>query len=313
MLKKGKDFLTLLDINGEELGEILDLSDKVKNKNLFKQELFQYKDILSGKNIGMIFEKPSTRTRVSFEVAINELSGNPLYLSSKDMQLKRGETISDTAKTLSRYLDGIVIRAYSHKDVEELARNASIPVINALTDMYHPCQGIADLFTIKEKKGKIENVKIGYLGDGNNVCNSLMLGSVMSKANIVIACPYGYEPEDEVYKTAKKIADEKGCKLTVTHDPKIAALDSDVIYTDVWVSMGQEESREERENVFLPYQVNSEIISIAKDDVIFMHCLPAHRGEEVVSEVIDGKNSVVFDQAENRLHTQIALLIYIWS
>jgi ornithine carbamoyltransferase len=313
MLKKGKDFLTLLDINSEELGEILDLSDKVKNKNLFKKELFQYKDILSGKNIGMIFEKPSTRTRVSFEVAINELSGRSLYLSSGDMQLKRGESISDTAKTISRYLDGIVIRAYSHKDVEELARNASIPVINALTDMYHPCQAIADLFTIKEKKGRIENLKIGYLGDGNNVCHSLMLGSVMSKANIVIACPQGYEPKDEVYKTAKKFADENRCKLIVTHDPKIAALDSDVIYTDVWVSMGQEESREERENVFLSYQVNSEIISIAKDDFIFMHCLPAHRGEEVVSEVIDGKNSVVFDQAENRLHTQIALLIYMWS
>ncbi len=308
MLKKGKDFLTLIDVDSEELGKILYLTEKVK-----KNDLSEYRDVLSGKNIGMIFEKPSTRTRVSFEVAISKLNGKSLYLSSRDLQLKRGETISDTAKTLSRYLDGIIIRAYSHSDVEELANNASIPVINALTDMYHPCQGIADIFTIKEKKGRIRNIRIGYLGDGNNVCHSLMLGSVMSKANIVIACPHGYEPETEVYEAAKEIADNNKCKITITYDPKIAALDSDVIYTDVWVSMGQEESREEKERAFSPFQVNQNIMSIAKDDAIFMHCLPAHRGEEVISEVIDGESSVVFDQAENRLHTQIALLIYMWS
>jgi len=308
MLKKGKDFLTLFDIDSEELGKILYLTEKVK-----KNDLSEYRDVLSGKNIGMIFEKPSTRTRVSFEVAINELGGKPIYLSSRDLQLKRGETISDTAKTLSRYLDGIVIRAYSHLDVEELANNASIPVINALTDMYHPCQGIADIFTIKEKKGRIKNVKIGYLGDGNNVYHSLMIGAVMSGADINIACPHGYEPETEVYEAAKEIADNNECKITITHDPKIAALDSDVIYTDVWVSMGQEESREEKEGAFSSFQVNHNIMSIAKNDAIFMHCLPAHRGEEVISEVIDGESSVVFDQAENRLHTQIALLIYMWS
>ncbi len=308
MLKKGKDFLTLIDVDSEELGKILYLTEKVK-----KNDLSEYRDVLSGKNIGMIFEKPSTRTRVSFEVAISKLNGKSLYLSSRDLQLKRGETISDTAKTLSRYLDGIIIRAYSHSDVEELANNASIPVINALTDMYHPCQGIADIFTIKEKKGRIRNIRIGYLGDGNNVCHSLMLGSVMSKANIVIACPHGYEPETEVYEAAKEIADNNKCKITITYDPKIAALDSDVIYTDVWVSMGQEESREEKERAFSPFQVNHNIMSIAKNDAIFMHCLPAHRGEEVISEVIDGESSVVFDQAENRLHTQIALLIYMWS
>ncbi|MGB3346904.1 MAG: ornithine carbamoyltransferase [Candidatus Humimicrobiia bacterium] len=308
MLKKGKDFLTLLDIDSEELGKILYLTEKVK-----KKDISQYKNILSGKNIGMIFEKPSTRTRVSFEVAISKLNGKSLYLSSRDLQLKRGETISDTAKTLSRYLDGIVIRAYSHSDVEELANNASIPVINALTDMYHPCQALADLFTIKEKKGEIKNVKIGYLGDGNNVCHSLMIGAVMSGADINIACPHGYEPETEVYEAAKEVADNNKCKITITYDPKIAALDSDVIYTDVWVSMGQEESREEKERAFSPFQVNQNIMSIAKDDAIFMHCLPAHRGEEVISEVIDGESSVVFDQAENRLHTQIALLIYMWS
>lgn len=308
MLKKGKDFLTLLDIDSEELGKILYLTEKVK-----KKDISQYKNILSGKNIGMIFEKPSTRTRVSFEVAISKLNGKSLYLSSRDLQLKRGETISDTAKTLSRYLDGIVIRAYSHSDVEELANNASIPVINALTDMYHPCQALADLFTIKEKKGEIKNVKIGYLGDGNNVCHSLMIGAVMSGADINIACPHGYEPETEVYEAAKEVADNNKCKITITYNPKIAALDSDVIYTDVWVSMGQEESREEKERAFSPFQVNQNIMSIAKDDAIFMHCLPAHRGEEVISEVIDGESSVVFDQAENRLHTQIALLIYMWS
>ncbi len=308
MLKKGKDFLTLLDIDTEELGKILYLTEKVK-----KNDLSEYRNVLSGKNIGMIFEKPSTRTRVSFEVAISKLNGKSLYLSSRDLQLKRGETISDTAKTLSRYLDGIVIRAYSHSDVEELANNASIPVINALTDMYHPCQALADLFTIKEKKGEIKNVKIGYLGDGNNVCHSLMIGAVMSGADINIACPHGYEPETEVYEAAKEVADNNKCKITITYDPKIAALDSDVIYTDVWVSMGQEESREEKEKAFSPFQVNQNIMSIAKDDAIFMHCLPAHRGEEVISEVIDGESSVVFDQAENRLHTQIALLIYMWS
>ena len=308
MLKKGKDFLTLFDIDSEELSKILYLTEKVK-----KNDLSEYRDVLSGKNIGMIFEKPSTRTRVSFEVAINELGGKPIYLSSRDLQLKRGETISDTAKTFSRYLDGIVIRAYSHSDVEELANNASIPVINALTDMYHPCQGIADIFTIKEKKGRIRNIRIGYLGDGNNVCHSLMIGAVMSGADINIACPHGFEPETEVYEAAKEIADNNECKITITHDPKIAALDSDVIYTDVWVSMGQEESREEKEGAFLSFQVNQNLMSIAKNDAIFMHCLPAHRGEEVISEVIDGESSVVFDQAENRLHTQIALLIYMWS
>lgn len=308
MLKKGKDFLTLLDIDTEELGKILYLTEKVK-----KNDLSEYRNVLSGKNIGMIFEKPSTRTRVSFEVAISKLNGKSLYLSSRDLQLKRGETISDTAKTLSRYLDGIVIRAYSHSNVEELANNASIPVINALTDMYHPCQALADLFTIKEKKGEIKNVKIGYLGDGNNVCHSLMIGAVMSGADINIACPHGYEPETEVYEAAKEVADNNKCKITITYYPKIAALDSDVIYTDVWVSMGQEESREEKERAFSPFQVNQNIMSIAKDDAIFMHCLPAHRGEEVISEVIDGESSVVFDQAENRLHTQIALLIYMWS
>jgi len=308
MLKKGKDFLTLLNIADEELSKILYLTEKVK-----KKDISQYKNILSGKNIGMIFEKPSTRTRVSFEVAINELDGKSLYLSSRDLQLKRGETISDTAKTLSRYLDGIVIRVYSHSDVEELAKNASVPVINALTDMYHPCQGIADIFTIKEKKGRVKNIKIGYFGDGNNVCHSLMLSSVMSRADIIIACPHGYEPEANTFKVAKEIADKNRCKLTITHDPKIAALNSDVIYTDVWVSMGHEESKKEREKVFLPFQVNSNTMSIAKDDAIFMHCLPAHRGEEVISEIIDGESSVVFDQAENRLHTQIALLIYMWS
>jgi len=308
MLKKGKDFLTLLDIDSEELSKILYLTEKVK-----KNDLSKYRDVLSGKNIGMIFEKPSTRTRVSFEVAINKLNGESLYLSSRDLQLKRGETISDTAKTLSRYLDGIVIRAYSHSDVKELADNASIPVINALTDMYHPCQGIADIFTIKEKKGRTKNIKIGYLGDGNNVCHSLILSSVMSGADIIIACPYGYEPETDISKAAKEIANNNECRLTITHDPRIAALDSDVIYTDVWVSMGQEESREEKEGAFSSFQVNQNLMSIAKDDTIFMHCLPAHRGEEVVSEVIDGESSVVFDQAENRLHTQIALLIYMWS
>jgi len=308
MLKKGKDFLTLLDIDSEELGKILYLTEKVK-----KKDISQYKNILSEKNIGMIFEKPSTRTRVSFEVAINELGGKPLYLSSRDLQLKRGETISDTAKTLSRYLDGIVIRAYSHLDVKELADNASIPVINALTDMYHPCQALADLFTIKEKKREIKDVKIGYLGDGNNVCHSLMIGAVMSGADIIIACPHGYEPETDIYEASKEIADNNECKITITHDPRIAALDSDVIYTDVWVSMGQEESGEEKEGAFSSFQVNQNLMSIAKNDVIFMHCLPAHRGEEVISEVIDGESSVVFDQAENRLHTQIALLIYMWS
>jgi len=263
---------------------------------------------LKGKTLGMIFEKPSTRTRVSFEVAMTQLGGHAIYMSPKDLQVGRGETIADTAKVLSRYVDGIVYRAFSHKNVVELAEHSSVPVINALDDVEHPCQILADLLTVEEKKGGLEGLKMCYVGDGNNVCNSLILGCAMCGMDISVGCPEGYDPDPELLKEARKIAEHTGSRIEVMRDPGLAAERADVIYTDVWASMGQEEEEEQRKKVFQPYQVNSVLLASAKDDVIVMHCLPAHRGLEITDEVLDGPHSVVFDQAENRLHAQKALL-----
>lgn len=297
-----KDLISILDIK-DELEEIIDLAIELKKK----QKIGEIFEPLKNRSMGMIFEKPSTRTRVSFEVAMTQLGGHALYLSPKDMQLGRGETIADTAKVLSRYVDIIIYRAYKHEMMLELARNATIPVVNALDDVEHPCQIVADLMTIKEKKGKFKGLKLAYVGDGNNVANSLMLGAAIVGMDFYIACPEGYEPNAELLKEAKKIA--KGTKVVVTHDPKEAVKDADVIYTDVWVSMGDEAEKEKRMKVFPPYQVNEELVKLAKDDYIFMHCLPAHRGYEVTDGVIDSSNSVVFDEAENRLHAQKAIIL----
>ncbi|HON83644.1 MAG TPA: ornithine carbamoyltransferase [Caldisericia bacterium] len=303
MSLKGRDLLSLYDFTKEEIEEFLKSGETLK----IKSKIGENSPVLAGKKLGLIFEKPSTRTRVSFEVAMYELGGHAIYLSSNELQLRRGETIADTARVLSRYLDGIMARVFFHKDIVELAKFADVPVINGLSDMFHPCQVLGDFLTIKEKRGRLEGIKLTYLGDGNNVCHSLMLGGVKMGMQIVVSTPKEYMPDKEVINWVKE--DEKKYKGEVLfiEDPNEAIKGSDVVYTDVWVSMGQEDS-ETKKKILSPYQVNEKIVKNAKKDFIFMHCLPAHRGEEVVDEVIDGENSVVFDQAENRLHIQKGIL-----
>ena len=296
----GKDFLSLKDFSKEEILYLLQEAADMKNNKI--QHIFQ------GKTLAMIFEKSSTRTRVSFEAGMAQLEGNALFLSSKDMQLGRGETIADTAKVLSRYVDAIMIRTFEHEKVEELAEHADIPVINGLTDLFHPCQALADLLTIQEIKGTFKGLKAAYIGDGNNVAHSLLIGCAKVGCDITVASPEGYEPNPEVVALAKAFAEESGADITITNDAALAVQDADVVYSDVFTSMGQESETNERLSIFSPYQVNSRLVSRAKADYIFLHCLPAHRGEEVAAEVIDGPNSAVFDQAENRLHVQKALL-----
>lgn len=296
----GKDFLSLKDFSKEEILYLLQEAADMKNNKI--QRIFQ------GKTLAMIFEKSSTRTRVSFEAGMAQLEGNALFLSSKDMQLGRGETIADTAKVLSRYVDAIMIRTFEHEKVEELAEHADIPVINGLTDLFHPCQALADLLTIQEIKGTFKGLKAAYIGDGNNVAHSLLIGCAKVGCDITVASPEGYEPNPEVVALAKAFAEESGADITITNDAALAVQDADVVYSDVFTSMGQESETNERLSIFSPYQVNSRLVSRAKADYIFLHCLPAHRGEEVAAEVIDGSNSAVFDQAENRLHVQKALL-----
>ncbi|MCD6275914.1 MAG: ornithine carbamoyltransferase [Thermoplasmata archaeon] len=299
-----KDLISIVDIK-DELKEIIELGIELK----MKQRMGEIFEPLKNKSMAMIFEKPSTRTRVSFEVAMTQLGGHALYLSPRDMQLGRGETIADTAKVLSRYVDIIIYRAYKHEMMLELAKNATVPVINALDDVEHPCQIVADLMTIREKKGEFQGLKLAYVGDGNNVANSLMLGSAIVGMDFYIACPKGYEPPDDIVGMARRIANETGSKVVITHDPVEAVKDADVVYTDVWVSMGDEAEKEARMKAFQSYQVNEELVKHAKPDYIFMHCLPAHRGYEVTDEVIDSRNSVVFDEAENRLHAQKAIIL----
>ncbi|WP_153465011.1 MULTISPECIES: ornithine carbamoyltransferase [Sediminibacillus] len=300
----GKDFLTLADYSKPEIAYLLELAAYLKNQRL-KGSVEQP---LQGKTLGMIFEKSSTRTRVSFEAGIYQLGGTGLFLSSDDIQIGRGEPISDTAKVLSGYLDGMMIRTFSQQVVEELAENATIPVINGLTDSYHPCQVLADLQTIEEVKGGLSGVKLAYIGDGNNMAHSLMLGGSIMGMDIIIAAPGGYQPEKAITKHAQSIAASNGSKVEVTSDVVAAVDKADVVYTDVWASMGQESEQAVREQVFLDFQVNKKLLELAHPDAIFMHCLPAHRGEEVTADVIDGKKSVVFRQAENRLHAQKALM-----
>lgn len=301
---KGKSFLTIKDFSREELEEILTQGEKLKLDHYAGKD----EKLLNGKSIGVIFEKPSTRTRVSFAVAIYQLGAQALILDTSNMQLKRGETVADTGKVLSRYLNGIVARVYSHKTLEDLRDYGTVPVINALSDYTHPCQIMGDLLTIQEKKGRLEGVKIAYLGDGNNVCHSILFGASRLGMNVAVATPAGYEPKKDVVKDAERFAKESGSSVFITNDAEKAVEGADVIYTDVWASMGEEAEHNERVKVMRPYQVNDSIVEKAKKEVIVMHCLPAHRGEEITDSVIDGSHSVVFDQAENRLHIQKAIL-----
>lgn len=301
---KGRDFLTLADYTKDEIDYLIELADYQKKQS--KDGILI--EPLKGKTLGMIFEKASTRTRVSFETGIYQLGGLGIFLSSKDIQIGRGETIADTAQVLSGYLDGIMIRTYNQSDVEELAKYASIPVINGLTDLYHPCQVLADLQTIKEVKGVLQGQKIVYIGDGNNMAHSLMIGAAKMGMHIVTVTPDNYKPEEQVTEKAKQFAGEHGATVEWSNDPAAAVKDADVIYTDVWASMGQEAEQTQRVQEFQQYQVNEELLTKAKPDVTFMHCLPAHRGEEVSAGVIGGEHSVVFQQSENRLHAQKALM-----
>ncbi len=296
-----KHLISMADLTPEELEEILELAEKLKEER-YKGRVTDY---LKNKSLAMIFELPSTRTRISFEVAMTDLGGHALYLSWNDLQLGRGEPIKDTARVLSRYVHAVMMRVRNHETIVEFAKYSSVPVINGLSNLEHPCQIIADLLTIKEYKGKLKNVRLAWVGDGNNVCNSLILASALTGMKMVISTPKGYEPNEEIVKKAI----EMGADLTFEPDPAKAVQDADVIYTDVWISMGQEAEREKRLRDFAKHQVSEALVSMAKDDVIVMHCLPAHRGEEITEEVLEGEHSIVFDQAENRLHAQKAILL----
>ncbi|WNS42681.1 ornithine carbamoyltransferase [Paenibacillus sp. MMS20-IR301] len=301
---KGRDLLELNDYSPEEITYLIELAIELKRKQK-NGEVYQP---LLGKTIGLIFEKSSTRTRVSFEVGMYQLGGHALFLSKNDIQLGRGETVGDTAQVMSRYLDGIMIRTFGHDKVEELARYASVPVINGLSDLAHPCQVLADYQTVYEHKGKLKGLKLAYIGDGNNMAHSLLIGGAKLGVHVSIAGPEGYGPDAAVVAEAREIAKGTGSVITVTRSPQEAVQDADVIYTDVWASMGFEAEQLAREAAFKDYQVNEELVALAKSDYLFLHCLPAHREEEVSTGVIDGPNSVIFDQAENRLHAQKALM-----
>ncbi len=300
------DLLSLKDLSTAEINEILELAHQLKADNKAGRE----HHILKGKTLGMIFSKSSTRTRVSFEVGMYQLGGHALFLSSNDIQLGRGECIYDTAKVLSRFLDGIMIRTFDQKEVEELALHADIPVINGLTDLLHPCQVLADLMTVQEYKGKdFKGLKMCYVGDGNNMAHSLLYGCAKVGMDIAVATPDKYKCDEEVVAAAKEIAKETGSNILITNDPKEAIKNADAVYTDTWVSMGQESEKQQRIKDFEGFQVTAELMSGAKEDAIFLHCLPAYRGYEVSEEVIDGKNSAIFDEAENRLHAQKAVMV----
>lgn len=295
-----RHLLKLEDLTREDILSILNLADQLK----FERINGVQKDYLKGKKIGLIFQKASTRTRVSFEAGIYELGGYGLFLSSNDLQIGRGEPVQDTARVLSRYLDGIMIRTFAQQEVEDLAKYGSIPVINGLTDYAHPCQVLADLMTIREYKGSFKGLKLAFVGDGNNMANSLIVGAIKTGMSFAIACPKGYEPDKHLIEWAK----ENG-NITITQDVKEAVKDADVVYTDVWASMGQEEERAKRIKAFADYQVNKENLSVAKNDVIVLHCLPAHREEEITAEVFEAHADEIFNQAENRLHVQKAVMV----
>ena len=302
---KGKDMLSIHDLSVDEVQEILALAKELKAK----QKAGIEHHLLKGKTLGMIFEKSSTRTRVSFETGMYQLGGQALFLSNRDLQLGRGEPIKDTARVLSRYLDGIMIRTFGHDRVEELAKWADVPVINALTDLLHPCQVLTDLLTIQEHKGKnLKGLKMAYVGDGNNMTNSYMYGCAKTGMTFVAAPPADYRPDETVTKQAIEDAKLTGASITLVTDPKEAVKDADIVVTDTWASMGQEDEHDARKKIFAPYQVNKELLAGADKRVIVMHCLPAYRGEEITEEVLEANADVIFDEAENRLHTQKAIM-----
>jgi len=300
--KKNRHFLTIFDLTAQEIAAVIKRAIQLKaGKDAGTCPLI-------GKSIGLIFEKASTRTRVSLQVGIYQLGAQALYMNPKEIQIGRGETVSDTARVLSRYLDAIIIRTVSHKTLEEFTSYASIPIINGLSDIHHPCQALADLMTVREKKGSLKKIRLAYVGDGNNVANSLIEAASLTGMRLILACPRGYEPDSGIYKKATRVS-KNAIKLVT--NPEEAASNADVLYTDVWVSMGQEKETAKRRKRFEKYQLNAGLLALAKHDAIVLHCMPAHRGEEITSDVMDGKQSVVFDQAENRLHTQKALLEFL--
>ena len=301
---KGKNLVSIDDLSTEEVKQILTTAELLKVKHYSNDKT----PVLAGKVLGMIFQKPSLRTRVSFESGMIQLGGQAIYLGPDDIKLGQRESTKDIAKVLSRYVHAIMARTFSHQVILDLAKYATVPVINGLSGLLHPCQALGDLLTIQEKKGTLKNLKLAFIGDGNNVFNSLAFAAVKVSMDIVIAAPKGYEPQAEIIEKAKKDAEKTKTKITITHDPYEAVKDADVIYTDVWTSMGFEEEKETRKNAFKPFQVNQSLVNHAKDDVIILHCLPAHRGEEITDFVIDSSKSVVIDQAENRMHAQNAVL-----
>ena len=300
-----KDFISIHDITQYEFHELLDLAREIKeNPEKFRKKL-------KNKVLAMIFEKPSLRTRMTFEVGMIELGGKAIYLSPNEIQIGKRETVEDVGRNLERWVDGIMIRTFAHDNAVRLAKVASIPVINALTDLSHPCQGMADFFTLQEKKGSLGKIKLAYVGDGNNVCHSLMLAAAKAGSKMAVAAPKGYEPSAEIVRLACKDGRETGFSLLLTNNPREAVKEADAVYTDVWASMGQETEKEARAKIFAAFQVNPELMAQAKLDAVFMHCLPAHREEEVATSVLESPQSVVFDQAENRLHIQKAIMLLL--
>lgn len=300
-----KDLISIQDLEAKTITDIINLTDEIKSNKA------KYADALKGKSIGLIFQKPSNRTRVSFEIGMVQLGGHAIYLGPNEIAMGKRESTKDVAAVLSRYLDGIVARTYKHEDVKGLARFATIPVINGLSDTAHPCQALGDMFTIKEKFGSFKDITLSYIGDGNNVLNSLMCAAAKVGLNMKVATPKGYEPAKELIGIAKGFAKISGSKLEFSNDPKWAAKDADIIYTDVWVSMGQEKESKKREKTFKSFQVNDVLMKLAKKNCLVMHCLPAHRDQEITDSVIDSKNSIIYDQAENRMHVQKAILLML--
>ncbi len=300
-----RDFISFTDLTKEEVLEIIDYAKKLKKDKFYDQTL-------KGKSIGLIFMKQSTRTRLSFEVGVYQMGGQPIYISGSTTQLSRGEDIKDTARVMSRYLDGIVIRTFSHQEVEELGKYSDIPVINALTDYQHPCQVLADLMTIDEVFGRLSTLKLAYVGDGNNMANTLLLACALMGIDISVATPPNYEPNGKAVLESLEIAKKTGAKINITNNPKEAVLDADVLYTDVWVSMGQEDDKNKK-HIFKDFTINSDLVAIAKPHAIVMHCLPAHKGEEISEDIFEKFSDVIFSEAENRLHVQKSLMSFLFK